>query len=133
MHAVLITKWKLKYYFESHPVIVVTSFPLGEAIRNPNTIGRIAKWALELMGYKISYTSFSHHPQGNSCDTLFDYASSRPGHKNQKPIIEIKKGSETEKTGIDQTKVLFGYYSLETELNFGFRFFVHFVVKIQNI
>ena len=34
LYAVLITKRKLRHYFESHPVTVVTSFPLGEVIQN---------------------------------------------------------------------------------------------------
>ena len=34
MYAVLIVKRKLRHYFESHPVTVVTSFPLGEVIQN---------------------------------------------------------------------------------------------------
>lgn len=42
LYAVLITKWKLIQSFESHPVIVVTSSPLGEVTHNPN-IGRIPK------------------------------------------------------------------------------------------
>ena len=32
LYTVLITKRKLRHYFESHPVTVVTSFPLGEVI-----------------------------------------------------------------------------------------------------
>ena len=32
LYAVLITKRKLRHYFESHPMMVVTSFPLGEVI-----------------------------------------------------------------------------------------------------
>ena len=31
-YAVLITKRKLHHYFESHPVMVVTSFPLSEVV-----------------------------------------------------------------------------------------------------
>ena len=34
---------------------MVTSFPLGDVTRNPNISERIAKWALDLMGYEISY------------------------------------------------------------------------------
>jgi hypothetical protein len=55
MYAVLIAKKKLHHYFESHPVMVVTSFHLGEIVRNPNATGRIVKWALEFMGQWISY------------------------------------------------------------------------------
>ena len=34
LYTVLIAKRKLHHYFESHPVTVVTSFPLGEVIQN---------------------------------------------------------------------------------------------------
>jgi hypothetical protein len=48
-------KHKLLHYFESHPLHMVSSHGLGEIIRNWLTIGRIAKWALELMGLDITY------------------------------------------------------------------------------
>jgi hypothetical protein len=51
----LITKRKLLHYFKSHPICVVTSFGLGEIVGNRLGIGRIAKWALELMGLDITY------------------------------------------------------------------------------
>ena len=50
LYAVLIAKRKLRQYFESHLVMVMTSFPLGEVIQNQDVTGRIMKWALELMG-----------------------------------------------------------------------------------
>ena len=55
LYAVLISKRKLRHYFKSHPVTVVTSFPLSEVTQNQDATGRIAKWALELMGQGISY------------------------------------------------------------------------------
>jgi hypothetical protein len=51
----LITKCKLLHYFESHPVRVVTSHELREIVRNRLAMGKIAKWALELMGLDITY------------------------------------------------------------------------------
>ena len=55
LYAVLIAKRKLRHYFKSHPVTVVTFFPLGEVVQNQDATRRIAKWALELMGQGISY------------------------------------------------------------------------------
>ena len=57
LYTVLITKRKLRHYFESHIVIVMTLFPLGEVIHSQNTMGRTAKWALELMDQRITYAS----------------------------------------------------------------------------
>jgi hypothetical protein len=34
---------------------VVSSFPLGEIIRNPDASGRITKWPVELMGETLTY------------------------------------------------------------------------------
>ena len=57
LYIILIAKRKLHHYFESHPVTVVTSFPLSKVIQNQEAIRRIAKWALELMGQGIAYAS----------------------------------------------------------------------------
>jgi ribonuclease HI len=46
----------LQHYFEVHLVTVVSSFPLGEIIHNPDAGGRIAKWSDELMGEMLIYT-----------------------------------------------------------------------------
>jgi hypothetical protein len=45
----------LRHYFESHPVTVVSSFPLGQIIQYREASGRIAKWAVEIMGDTISF------------------------------------------------------------------------------
>jgi hypothetical protein len=46
VYAVLMTKRKLRHYFDAHPITVVSKYPLGEVIQNPEAEGRIAKWAL---------------------------------------------------------------------------------------
>ena len=56
LFVVLMVTWKLLHYFTDHEVAVVTSYLLGDIIRNRNAIGRISKWALELMGHDIRYT-----------------------------------------------------------------------------
>jgi ribonuclease HI len=55
LYAVILTRRKLRHYFESHPMTVVSSFPLREIIQSREASGRIAKWAVELMGETLSF------------------------------------------------------------------------------
>jgi hypothetical protein len=55
VYTILMTKRKLRHYFDAHPITVVSKYPLGEVIQNPEAEGRIAKWELELMGQNITY------------------------------------------------------------------------------
>jgi ribonuclease HI len=55
LYALILTLRKLRHYFESHPVTVVSSFPLGEIIQCQEASGRIAKWAVEIMGETILF------------------------------------------------------------------------------
>jgi hypothetical protein len=55
VYAILMTKRKLRHYFNAHPITVVSRYLLGEVIQNLEAEGRIAKWVLELMGHNITY------------------------------------------------------------------------------
>jgi hypothetical protein len=55
LYTVVLARHKLHHYFEAHSVMVVSSFPLREIIRNPDVTGRIAKWSMELMGETLTY------------------------------------------------------------------------------
>jgi hypothetical protein len=55
LYTVVLARRKLRHYFEVHLVTVVSSFPLGEIIHNPDAAGRITKWSVELMGEMLAY------------------------------------------------------------------------------
>jgi hypothetical protein len=55
LYAIVLTRCKLRHYFEGHLVTVVSSFPLGEIAWNWEASGRIAKWTVELMSETLSY------------------------------------------------------------------------------
>jgi hypothetical protein len=55
LYAVVLARRKLRHYFEAHLVMLVSSFLLGEIVWNPDAVGRIAKWSVELMGETLAY------------------------------------------------------------------------------
>ena len=64
LYAVILTRQKLRHYFVSHLVTVVSSFPLGEIIQCCEASGRIAKWAVELMGHLFCRFQYPCHQDG---------------------------------------------------------------------
>ena len=53
--ALITTKKKLRHYFESHPVTVVTNYPIKQILSKPYLSRRLTKWAIELGIYEIKY------------------------------------------------------------------------------
>jgi hypothetical protein len=46
---------KLRHYFQSNKIKVVSSFPLGEILRSRDTMGRIVKWSIELGEFDLEF------------------------------------------------------------------------------
>src|SRR5438128_10499511 len=55
LYAVLITSRKLVHYFQAHPITVVTSFPIDEILHNRDATGWIAKLAVELSSFELTF------------------------------------------------------------------------------
>jgi hypothetical protein len=55
LYALLITSRMLRHYFHAHKIVVPSSFPLGEIIRNRDANGRIIKWSVELGEFEIEF------------------------------------------------------------------------------
>jgi hypothetical protein len=55
LYAILVASRKLRYYFEAHRVVVVTSYPLKAILHNSNATGNIAKWATELAEFQLEF------------------------------------------------------------------------------
>ena len=46
---------KLRPYFQCHPIVVVTNYPLRNVLHKPDLSDRLVKWAIELSEFDISY------------------------------------------------------------------------------
>lgn len=55
IYAILITLRKLKHYFQAHPIEVKSQFALGGVLSNREATSQIAKWAVELGQYDITF------------------------------------------------------------------------------
>jgi hypothetical protein len=55
LYAVLMASRKLRHYFQAYHIIVPSSQPLMDIMRNREATGRIGKWATELNEFSIDY------------------------------------------------------------------------------
>ncbi|XP_073017818.1 uncharacterized protein [Primulina eburnea] len=53
--ALVVTARRLKPYFLSHPIVVLTNSPLGRILTHSDISGRLVKWTTELGEYDIQY------------------------------------------------------------------------------
>nr|XP_016462756.1 PREDICTED: uncharacterized protein LOC107785875 [Nicotiana tabacum] len=53
--ALVVAARKLRPYFQCHPIIMVTTFPLQNILHTPEHSGRLAKWAVEMSKFDIEY------------------------------------------------------------------------------
>ncbi|KAJ1691406.1 hypothetical protein LUZ63_015561 [Rhynchospora breviuscula] len=53
--AVMIASRKLRPYFQTHPIKVLTDLPLRKALGQLDVAGRLLKWAVELSEYDVSF------------------------------------------------------------------------------
>jgi hypothetical protein len=55
LDAVLMASRKLRHYFQAYHIIVPSSQPLKDIIRNREATGRVGKWSAELNEFTIDY------------------------------------------------------------------------------
>ena len=54
-YAVFMASRKLRHYFQECSIAVASEVPLNDIINNRDTTIRIAKWAIEILPFKIIY------------------------------------------------------------------------------
>jgi hypothetical protein len=73
LYAVLMASRKLQHYFQAYHIIVPSSQPLKDIMRNREATGRIGKWAAELNEFSIDYVHRSSIQSQALADFIADW------------------------------------------------------------
>jgi hypothetical protein len=76
LYVVLMASRKLQHYFQSHNIIVPSSLPLKDIIRNREPSGRISKWVAELKEVIVDFVHRSSIQSQALADFIADWTSS---------------------------------------------------------
>jgi hypothetical protein len=73
LYVVLMASKKFQHYFQSHHIIVPSSQPLKDIIRNREATGRVGKWAAELNEFTIDFVYRSSIQSQALADFIADW------------------------------------------------------------
>jgi ribonuclease HI len=73
LYAVLMASRKLRHYFQAYHIIVPSSQPLKDIMRNREATGRVGKWAEELNEFTIDYVHRSSIQSQALADFIADW------------------------------------------------------------
>jgi hypothetical protein len=87
LYAVLMASRKLRHYFQAYHIIVPSSQPLKDIMRNKEATGRVRKWAAELNEFTIDYV----HRYSIQSQALTDFiANWTPGAQDEETIKDVE-------------------------------------------
>jgi ribonuclease HI len=96
LYVVLMASKKLRHYFQAYHIIVPSSQPLKDIMRNRDATGRIGKWAAELNEFSIDYVHRSSIQSQALADFIADWtpgAQEEEANKDAKAWIVFCDGS----------------------------------------
>ncbi|XP_076906110.1 uncharacterized protein LOC143562083 [Bidens hawaiensis] len=108
---IIYAAWKLKRYFQGHPIHVLTDYKLKNVLAKPELSGRPAKWAIELGKHSIEYKPrpaikgqvladfVTEVPTGKVQECLFKQQPPTPPDENQQWTLFTNGASSREGSG----------------------------------
>jgi hypothetical protein len=86
LYAVLMASRKLRHYFQAYHIIVPSSQPLKDIMRNREDTGRIGKWVAELNEFTIDYVHRSSIQSQALADFIADWTPGAQGEEATKDV-----------------------------------------------
>ena len=92
--ALIVSAQRLRPYFQAHPIAVLTDQPLKAVLSRPDTSGRLAKWALKLSEFDITYRPRSAMKAQVLADFLVECAGLGKESEEDSSHQQLKPGPE---------------------------------------
>jgi hypothetical protein len=86
LYAVLMASIKLRHYFQAYHIIVPSSHPLKDIMRNREATRRIGKWAAELNEFNIDYVHRSSIQSQALADFIADWTPGAQEEETNKDV-----------------------------------------------
>jgi hypothetical protein len=86
LYAVLMASRKLRHYFQAYHIIVPSSQPLKDIMRNIEATWRIGKWVAELNEFTIDYVHISSIKSQALADFIADWTPGAQGEEATKDV-----------------------------------------------
>jgi hypothetical protein len=87
LYAVLMASKKLRHYFQAYHIIVPSSQPLKDIMRNREAIGRVGKWAAELNEFTLDFVHRSSIQSQALADFITDWT---PGAQDEEKTTDAE-------------------------------------------
>ena len=85
---------KLRPYFQCHPIVVLTQYPLRSILHKPELSGRLTKWAVELSEYDITFQPRTAIKSQVLADFIADFSSDMQVQA-EKELLCLKEQSDS--------------------------------------
>ncbi|XP_074271113.1 uncharacterized protein LOC141595040 [Silene latifolia] len=81
--ALVTASYKLRPYFESHTIHVITNYPLKTIMRKPELSGRMTKWSVHLSGYDLQFEPRTAIKSQVLADFVSDFCPATRGEEEE--------------------------------------------------
>ncbi|XP_074306319.1 uncharacterized protein LOC141641561 [Silene latifolia] len=100
--ALVTASYKLRPYFESHTISVITNYPLKTIMRKPELSGRMAKWSIHLSGYDLKFEPRTAIKSQALADFVSDFSPSLQMQAEKEILtLEEDKGEQVWQLNVD--------------------------------
>ena len=134
---------KLRQYFQSHPITVLTDQPLKEVLQRMTTSGRMVKWSIELSEYGLEFRPRKSIKAQALADFMAECAfQNQQREEHQSAPVKSNRLKETQRQK-DSWSVYVDGSSAQEEAGAGilligpdkeeFKYFIKFTFPITNI